>query len=265
MSALTRDQYMKALRASEHVQNPTIEQMLAICPHLTKDQVVDGLMGEKGGYIALPPVIIKYGFRSASYYPGSKNKGPDPSFGAGLSHRTPSSYADGESHGDAFGEYRFMAEAMAYAEEHWPESLRLDDWVNFQEVYLDDPTDQDVHGNPETKAVVYVCLNRDWDEIRGDRTKTAVQVWDDAISFATLDSLEGSELQGGRGGGTEFVCAHCGGGLGLSICYECKNRFHDDQYRKGTCISLPPKLIKLLRESGHEFALDPERLLKVPV
>ena len=261
MPNMTRDEYMAALRATMYVKNPTVEQMLSVCPHLTRKQALDGLMGSESGYIALPPLRIKHSYRVANYYPGN---GTDlgPTFSGGkYGNHTLASYADGKSHGDVFVDYAFVAEAMAYAEEHWPEELILDTWTDFQEVYVQDPTDLNERGYPRTKFVVSLGLGRPWNELINDHTKPKVEQWDDAIIIASVDPLISAELKGGRGGFTEFNCAHCGGGLGLTACTSCGATFHDDHFRCGWHTPLPTKLIKLLRDNGHEFALDPERLL----
>jgi hypothetical protein len=264
MSDMTRDEYMTALRATMHVKNPTTEQMLTVCPHLTREQALDGLMGTGSGYIALPPLKMRHSFRTASYYPGN---GTDlgPAFHGGkYGTRTRRSYADGQPHGDVFTDYAFMDEAMAYAEEHWPEELILDDWTDFQQVFVQDPTDL-VRGafgiTPRTKFVISLGINRKWNDLINDHSRPEVDQWDDAIAITSVDPLISAELKGGRGGFTEYNCAHCGGGLGLTSCTACGTRFPDDPFRCGWNTPLPPKLIELLRSNGHEFALNPERLL----
>lgn len=56
-------------------------------------------------------------------------------------------------------------------------------------------------------------------------------------------------------------CARCGGGLGLTECNGCGARFEDDYYNMGWAVPLPRTVIKALEARGHQFALDPRRLL----
>lgn len=154
---------------------------------------------------------------------------------------------------------------MAYAEEHWPEELTLDNWVDVQTVYVMDPkvlipVSSTTH-EPQTKFAISVCLGRSWNDLINDRSKPRVQHWDDAILVADIDRLLFAELKGNRGGFTAYNCAQCGGGLGAARCNSCGISFPEDRSRCPNYTSLPSKLIKLLRDSGHVFGLDPERLL----
>jgi len=157
--------------------------------------------------------------------------------------------------------FPFMAEAVAYAEEHWPEELILDDWKGVRNVLLDDLSKLNNLGRPHTMFTGVVTLSRDWNDLTDDDTKPLVELFDDAIGIFSTDQFISSELWGGRGGGSMYYCAHCGGCLGVKKCTACGMTFSDDGYRTGWGIPMPPKLIKQFRDRGHQFALDPERLL----
>ena len=261
MSDLTRDQYMAAIRATGRIENPTIEQMHAVCPHLTREQVIKGLTGKGSCYIALPPVLIKCAFQIADYDPGDAKWSRAPSFTArGYSGRTLESYTDGLDHAAVSHKIHFVDEAIAYAENNWPGHLIFDNWVEYLTVYVEDPNDQNKDGDPRTKSVIDVVLGRDWNEVRRDHHKPDWAVWDDAIVYATVDPLEGSELNGDRSGFMVFNCAHCGGGLMLSSCHHCGEQFTDNQFRREWRTPLAPKLVELLRNNGHVFAVNPDRL-----
>jgi hypothetical protein len=158
-----------------------------------------------------------------------------------------------------------MNEAMAYAEEHWPEELILDDWASFQTVRLADPTDlaRGVLGSavPRTKFVISIGLDCKLAELSNKRDERNVELWDDAIVITSVDPLVSAELRGGRSPRNEYNCAYCGGGLGFTSCTACHLSYSDDSSRSSCVTPLPPKLIKLLRDNGHHFGLNPERLL----
>lgn len=258
------------------IKSPTAEDMARVCPHLTQDQAIAAFTA-RGGNVACPPLRVRNGFQILSYYnewveeikvwrgdtqvvTGTKNHPPrlDWSYAG----RTPASYADGKSHGDVFGNYKHMAEAMKFAEDNWGGDLVLDDWVSFVEFYVQDPTDlvnDRYHTDyPRTKAVLYVTLNREFGEIINDHSKPESELFDDAISQMTLDLVVGREIKGARGSYMEFNCAHCGAGLWVSSCAGCGHQFRGTHTRGGWQTPLSRKMITFLRESGHEFAVDPK-------
>lgn len=262
---ITRDEYMSRLRRFR-IENPTLEDMAAICPHLTPEQAVRAFTGvkvraftgvkEEGNYVACPPVLVKRGFQIFSFY-----KYP-PALNWSYASRTLQSYKDGQKHGDVFLQYTYMEEAMAYGEQHWGDELVLDNWVDYCEIYVQDPSDLDNRDRPKTKAVVYFVINRDLNALINDHGKPESEQYDEAIVKATLNIFEARELKGGRGGYTLFNCAYCGEGLNLTCCPGCGHHFKDDRFLSGGSSPLPPKLVKLLRESGHAFHIDPSEAWK---
>lgn len=272
---MNREEY-RSLLGQLPIKNPMAEDMARMCPHLAQDQAVAAFT-TGGGFVACPPLRVRNGFQILSYrkewveeikvwrrdtqvVTGTKNHPPrlDWSYAG----RTPASYANGKSHGDVFGNYKHVDEAVKFAEDNWGAELVLDDWVSVVEFYIQDPTDlvnDRYHTDyPRTKVALYVTLNRDWNEIINDRSKPESELIDEAISQMTLDPVVGYEIKGGRGASTEFNCAHCGAGLLLSSCTGCGHRFRDDHFRCGWYTPLSRKMVAFLRESGHDFAVDPE-------
>lgn len=239
--------------------NPKSEDMAAICPHLTLEQVAT-VFEKDANYVACPPLRIKGAFQIVSYYKESESH--PARLDLAFAGRTLQSYADGKSRGDIFCEYKYMVEAVNYATENWGDELILDTWESVIEIYVQDPSDLISIGyhkdQPRTKAVLFVCLNRDLNDIVNDHSRQQSELFDNAIAEMTLDQMVWHELKGGRGGYTEFNCAYCGSGLGLSSCNGCGHRFEDDNMRCGWNTPLSKKMVTFLKQSGHMFKKDPQ-------
>ena len=155
-----------------------------------------------------------------------------------------------------------MKKAMRFAEANWSDELILDNWVDVVNINVQDPTDlvndRYHHDYPRTKAVIQIALNRDFNEIINDHSKPESELLDEAIVHIAGDSIIQHEIKGGRGGFTEYSCAHCGAGLSLSSCNGCGHTYRDDQFRCGWDTPLPSKVVDFLHELGHGFAIDPE-------
>jgi hypothetical protein len=276
---MNRAEY-RSLLGQLPIKSPTAEDIARLCPHLTPEQAVAAFT-TGNGYVACPPLRIRGAFQILSYnkewvetvevsrekdgqkdasVKGTKNH--PAMIRSAYANRTLRSYADGKKHGDVFTETQYMEEAMAFAEANWGDELILDDWVDVVEFYVQDPTDlvNDRHHQdyPRTKAVLYVTLNRDLNDIINDHSQPESQLFDKAIAEMTLDPLVRNEIKGGRGVCTCFNCAHCGAGLALTACTGCGHRFRDDHFRCGWHTPLSPKMVTFLRESGHKFVIDPE-------
>jgi len=258
------------------VKNPTAECMARMCPHLTQDQAVAAFT-TGDGYVACPPLLVRNGFQILSYrrewvqdikvlrgdtqvITGTKNHPPLLDwFYVG---RTRASYVDGNSHGDVFSNYEHMNEAIEFAETNWGAELILDDWVSVVEFYVQDPTDlvnDRYHTNyPRTKAILYVTLKRNLNEIINDHSKPESELFDEAISQMTLDRAVWDEIRGGRGGFIKFNCVHCGAGFSPSFFTGCDHQLQDDRSMCSYGTPLSRKMVAFLRESGHEFVVDPE-------
>ncbi len=262
------------------IKSPTVQDMAMLCPHLTTEEAVNAFMADSG-YVACPPLLIRNSFQIVSYHkewveqiPGWKvvdgkeirviigTKNHPAILQRERAGRTLESYTDGQLHGDIIETYKHMDKAMKFAEDNWGDELILDNWASVAYIYVQDPTDlvndRYHHNYPRTKAVLYVALNRDINEIAHDHTKPETEVLDEAISQITLDHVVWSEIVGGRGGFTEYSCANCGAGLLLSSCSGCGHKFRDDYFRSGGYTPLSRKMVAFLRENGHEFRVDPE-------
>ena len=277
---MNRKEY-RSLIGQLPIKNPTPQDMARLCPHLTAEEAVQAFTTDSG-YVACPPLRVRHGFQILSYHgerveeikvwrvidgketqivTGTKNHPARLNWS--YAGRTSKSYADGRlPYGCSLSPYRHMGEAMKFAEEHWGDELTLDDWVSVVEFCIQDPTD--LVNNPycadypRTKTVLQLTLTRDLNAVTNDQSKPQSELFDDAISQMTLDNVVLYELIGGRGGFTEFNCANCGAGLGLSGCYGCGHRFRDDKMRSGWNTPLSRKMVEFLRENGHEFKVDPE-------
>lgn len=261
MKAISREDYIGRL-GKLSIENPTPEDMALVCPHLTQEQAV-AAFEPKGdnlsSYVACPPVRIRGAFQIVNFtkkFTASDGKICPPHLSWAFASRTRESYKDKRSHGDIFHPYKWMEEAISYAEEHWGDELVLDNWASHIAIYVQDPSDLTERETPKTKAVVYFTTDREWNDII-DRSKPKSEVINDNIVIATLNRLEGNELKGGRGSYTHFNCAYCSAGLGGSGCTECGHRFRDDHFRSGWYTPLPKKLVDLLEQSGHIFKRDP--------
>lgn len=262
------------------IKSPTPQDMAILCPHLTAEEAVEAFT-TGFGYVACPPLRIRHSFQVLSYQgewveetkaerimdgqeiqvvTGTKNHPALLSWS--YARRTRASYSDGKSHGNVFFPHKHMDKAMKFAEDNWGDELILDDWVSAVELYVQDPTDlvnDRYHGgDPRTKAILYVTLNRNLGEIFNDHSRPRSEVFDDAIAQMTLDRVIGYELQNGHGRFPLFNCAHCGAGLMLSSCTGCGHRFYDNHFRCGWDTPLSRKMAAFLREKGHEFEVDPE-------
>ena len=262
------------------IKSPTPQDMAKLCPHLTIEEAVKAFT-TNSGYVACPPLRIRHGFQIVSYQKEwveeirvsrVKDGTEDASVTGTKNHparldwsyasRTPKSYADGKSHGDGFSCYKHKNKAMKFAEDNWGEELILDDWNSVVEFYVQDPTDlvnDKYHKDyPRTKAVLRVTLTRDLNEVINDHSKPESELFDEVISQITLDHIIWHEIKGAHSASTDFNCANCGAGLGLSLCSGCGHRFRDDHFRCGWNTPLSRKMVAFLRENGHEFKVDPE-------
>lgn len=258
---LSKREYLEILNRLP-IRNPTPGDMAAVCPHLTLEQAVEAFNKDSDyeTYVACPPLRVDGAFQIISY---RKAKAEDPACLCwSYANRILQSYADGKPHGDVFCEYPYVTEAIKFAEENWGDELILDTWESVQEIYVQDPSELGkgwlCDGQPTTKAVLCVTLNRDLNEIINDHSRPTSELFDDAIVEMTIDDKVWHELKGGRGGYIDFNCAYCGSGLGLSVCTGCGHRFKDDHMRCGWETPLSKKMVEFLQQNGHVFKKDPQ-------
>jgi len=239
--------------------------MAALCPHLTREQAIAAFTDGEKGYMACPPLRVRGAFQIVTFvhaFVDTQNESGPKEYSPRLNYcyagRTSRSYADGQSHGDACTGYKYMAEAIAYAERVWDDELIIDAWTDVREFVIQDPTDLTPSGYPITKAQLYVCFDRKLGDLLNDLAQPQSVLIDVAVTEMTLDTHIQYELNGYRGGDTEFNCAHCSGGLGLSGCYGCGRQYTDNKTRASTDIPLTRKMVDFLRANGHTFGQDPE-------
>lgn len=237
-------QYLEAMRRLP-IDNPTTADFQSVCPHLTARQVKNAFTPQKGereACVATPPARVRNGILVVRYFIG--NDGPRLHFF--FSRRITQSRADDTAQG-----------AMAYADKYWPEQLVPDTWVDYSEFLVDDPANLAEDGGPTSKFVVGYALRRSKNTLYNDWSKPRSELFDDAIIQMSIDSFVSSELRGGRGGYCNYNCANCGAGLGLHGCPNCGLSFRDNGVRSGWNTPLPPKVVRLLKDAGHEFGVDP--------
>lgn len=262
------------------IKSPTHEDMARFCPHISKEQAVKSFLSGSG-IVACPSLFVRNGYQILSYQKEwvetvkvehpitsdviilTKNHPARLSwFGSG---RTIESYKDRKPHGDVFHNYKHIAEAINFANSNWGEALVLDDWEAVMEIYLQDPSDlvnDRYHdGDPRTKMVIYLALNRDLNSIINDRSRPESDQLNDAIVHITNDQIIWAEIRGGRGQYTEFNCARCGSGLGLNSCSGCGYCFHDNLFRCGWRTPLPKKITNYATSVGHTFAVSPKKAI----
>ena len=238
------------------VVHPTVQDLKPFCPHLTEDQIA--LILQKDTYFACPSLVIKNALIVLHY---NRYEGKDQ-LEYTFTSRTPQSYEDdklyGKLHGNSGSKYIFTDEAISYANTQWGDTLVIDNWEAFMTIHVQDPTKLDDRGHPANIFNLYITLKRDYNKFINEHDKPQFEKFDEEIVIATTDRFITGELQGGRGGYTDFNCAHCGGGLSLKYCTCCKNEFKDDQFRCGWNTPLSDKMIKALTDRGHVFGIDPK-------
>lgn len=132
---------------------------------------------------------------------------------------------------------------------------------------LDDPTDIITDyfyrtRDPKRKAVLTVTLSREFEEIINDHSRPRSELLDEAIVEMGVGS-EGNTLlekfydEVDTGLYTEYNCANCGAGLGLSGCDCCGHEFTDNGYRSSWGTPLSPKMTEFLKDNGFNFSVDP--------
>jgi len=267
MLAMTREKYIEVLQASTRINNPTDDQLAAVCPHLSYGQAVQALKARGYLGIALPPTKVRGSYRIAYTSEGNPVKGVAPYLSIRFeSNRTPEAYADpadGRRLRNQPHDVPFVEEAIAYATQFWPEALVAVSWVDCLKIYIDNPAD--LYKGPlgaterRTLYIAALCLDRRWNDIQNDHNKSVVEQLESATVAATVNETEAVELLAGNGYG-KYNCSRCGGGLTTSACTGCGIRYPTGAMTTGWGFPLTPTAIKLLRDAGHTFELPPERL-----
>jgi hypothetical protein len=251
---VNRDEYLRALQSlPTTLRCPTVEQLQAICPHLTQEQVA-AIFGKQCVEFALPSGLVRHSALIGCYMPENAIESAPPRFWIDKHIRTDQSYADGPPHGRTFTGYRHMQRAMWYAEAHWSKNLILDSWGLCLEIYLvgDNP---DYPGYLMAEAQVTLGLHRHAFAMSDASTAPYGQQLDEATVVATANTALGKEIREGHTVLASYNCASCGGGLDRSHCLGCGKKYRDNLVPHVTRHALSPKLIELLRAEGHSFPM----------
>jgi hypothetical protein len=251
---ITRDNYLHNLEHSGYAENPTLEQIMGVCPHMTNNEIKQLIdtCDETGrtAYLATPPLMVASEYHIVSYIPIGIRDDQH-------SHLTVS-YNIGkmkDCEQNPSNSYPYAIRAMEYAKQNWSENLTENISSNFGTFIIKDPK---CHWYPKTKFVIYVSLNQTWKNILNDHDKPSWKALDDAIADITFNYFEGIELRCDRDREWRFFCSRCGHGFSLNICTGCGEWFDDDQqHMYGYPFPMPPKLVNILFEKGHKFDLDP--------
>lgn len=254
-----RDNLCQLIKQKEKIVS-SVSDIQQFCPHLKEEQIknlIDRAL-EKNMYFAVPAVLVKNSYHVLSLE--SRCVGQATKVYYAFTRRTKESYADQKPHRDVFSPRKqFSKEAIEYAEAHWSDSLILDSWESYGELFLDDPTD--LHkledgklkeGTPRTKAVIYWTTKRTWNEIVNDHSEKLSVVWNRSLAYFSQNVLEGNELQGGRSKSIGVYCSRCGEGLSITACKVCKAAFKDT-WSKPDCSSagnLPEAFVPSLKAKG---------------
>ena len=245
MKTLNRPEYLAALKSAMtqyEIVAPNYHRLARLLPHLTPEQIACVISAPAPTLLALPPVLVRGSFHVAQFCPADSRRSA-PAFRV----ISPSS----QTH-DQFGRSgQYYDEALRYANRHWSSELVPQSWSHVQTVYLEDPQElvNLLGGNvPRVKHVIWVGLKSHAILSRF----RSIEEWERTIAIASLDPAEGSEIEGGQGCLTSFNCARCGGGLAYDMCLGCRRRLYDNS-RVSWATPLPPKLVQLLEDAGHEF------------
>jgi hypothetical protein len=232
------------------LENPTLAQMSAIAPHLNPDALQDMVNAAEQGLtvrFALPPVLLQGLYQQAKIYTGKGVIGVTLGLPQSISAPT---------------EIKYQEEALTYAQQHWGDHLIQRHWLEVGEVSIFDTVSL-TDNHPTYMYTVGWTLDRRWDDVRNDRSQPLWQAWDKALLLVTMNGVEIAEITAtGNGHSYYRNCAYCGGGLSSHRCTGCGRQYRDDGISYCWDAPLPPKIVKLLRDAGHKFDLDPERLWK---
>ena len=230
---------------------PTPSVLAQLCPHLTAGEIKiiirKAKLQKRGYYFALPPLLVDDMVTVASIDPAGSSKGK----------RYPATINFAFADEVDLKSVAYSKRALAYARRHWGDTLVTSKGKSYVSLVIQDPTKLNERGYPTTVTEVHFVTGRDWNDLNNDQSAPHSQLVNDSILHITSLKSVGAELQGRRGGFTDYCCAHCGGGLSLAGCTACNNRFKDNHFRCGWETPLPAKIVDYLVQHGHRFAVDP--------
>jgi hypothetical protein len=255
------DLYKKYLAAMERlpIDNPTEDDFIAICPHLTPEEALASFIpteGKSTAYVATPAVRVIGSFFVVEYWKGIGDTPPRLDISWSTNVRDGSFVRQTP---DGIILPLHYKEAAFYAIYNWPELLIRKSWTSYGDFYLMDPNNPTGTGGPAVVTKIGCTTRRTLDGILNDPSLPISVTMDTEIVELTLNEVVATEL---RGRLTSFsggnYCSRCGHGLGITKCNGCNVRYGDDTIRIGWWTPLPRKIFGLLKATGHEFVVDPE-------
>ena len=254
--------YTEILRRLKNnpIINPTDEDMARMCPHLTKEEVVNafrnGIFGAfDSTYVACPSLRVRGAFQIVCF---EKANGNQPA-------KLRWAFTGRIGYGP---EYPHTAEALKFAEDNWGKHLIDNTWLEVAEVRIMDPTDL-VYGElypggvPKTVMTVIAVMNKRSEKMSFDHSRPRNELFDETIIEMSVDPLISEELKSGRGPYTYYFCGFCGSGFEPSYCSGCDNGFEGGYFEdRASRMALPPKLVEFARQNGHIFRKDPKIALE---
>ncbi len=258
MADITYTAYREVLNRLP-ILDPSREVVETLFPYLDAsilERVLGNILnsGKERITIAAPPIRVRGNVHMIEYGMVTESESGLPR--KMLSYAYPHRIKDNE------GRYPFANSANAYAEAHWPSELINDTWETVGVIVLDDPTQIDQRGYPQTVGQLWWGLSAELNDLINQHHAPTSVIIDDHLVILTNNSLEAREMKGGRGGYTDFNCANCGAALSLNHCRNCGFTFRDDNFRCGGFSPLTPKMVSYLTTHGHIFGMDPEIALK---
>jgi len=266
---MNKQEYRSALGRLPIV-NPTPEDIVSLCPHLTIEESMAALT-TGSGYVACPPLRVKGSFQIIDYqkewtekiFAGDIVDGIVAESDSAKIHparinwaftgRTTDSYTNYKPYKKIHCLYKYMDRAIEFAENNWGKDLVDDDWISVIKIHIEDPAELEstryLKKQPRLKTTLYVALNRDLNDIDlNDQADI-----DRCVSEMTLDGTIWREIKGDRGEYTSFACAHCGEPLSIFGCANCGFEFNDNDIHCEGFLSLSEKMLNFLHKNGYDI------------
>lgn len=231
----------------------TREVLAGLCPHLPEHQLDELLQRKPGSVvtIAAPPLLVGDCFHRISIIWSEK-----PWLSLDRAQFLKSSGAK-----YAPRPVPFQDEAVAYARQHWSNSLIKRSWVDVVEIHLQDPGKLVIRNNhmgnqynrPKTMLRLGIALCREQSAISNDNSAPRCDLYDRAIVHISNTQAENLELRPERFISAWLNCYRCGQILDLNSCRTCKLRFDDDKEACCCGTQLTPKMLEYVRSLGHEL------------
>ncbi len=246
------EQYFEALNGL-HVENPALESIKNLFPHLTEKDVAKLLSLQKEGvhtFVAVPSLKVKGMAQIVLFEPEQYEKS--------TREVLPASIDWCGSTIEQKKEYLFFKEAIAYAQNNWGEKLVEPDWKEFFHFHLHDPSQLDIEGHSSCMEDVCFVTDKNLEELLSDTSKPTSKVLNDAIIEVTNSDLIASELKSKLQRNEFMICANDGSGLTYEHCDTCGYEYNDDNYREIWDLPLPKKIEDFLVNQGYQFQISPE-------